>query len=483
MLNIKKIIREAIEKALLQERLSGIVYHFMSLNAAYKMLYDNTFYLQSEYGGTGADRFNSKSPFYMSLTRQRDGRLGYSHTRKVRITFDGDMLNQRFKGKAIDYWSSGMGKQYYMSSPHVDYRGNKKYDQFQTRTENEDRLFSKEPVINDINQYIKRVDVLINADNEDECLYAYKILRNFNVAAQKIFIYGDKKSFNSLKGKTINNFINDKGSDYFEKSVTQNTYRNSNQQLASTIGKILMFILMTDDEIPKDKYKEEGAKLLRHYHLEKLIKPILNSMNFRWTTINDLEPSQDILALHNEAEDKEIYALTARMLRDYLQYHGYKNTDEARKAFEKRWQDKRNSYKKIDYEKEVPFMIWYDNHGNSGKIITNPNDSFANVIDNLWRYDVKYYFIDDIMNAIRSHNSKNDEYFKKYLQHLLKKNLSFMEMIKILKKMDIDWDYVKENILGGDVKIENLKYSDTWNYSVDNYDDRENYIDKLFQKR
>ena len=193
---IKKIIREA----LLKEALSKKVYHFTTLSSVMDIINDDRFVLSSSLIGD-SDDFKKNKKFFISLTRQRNGSIGYSKPYNVRICFDGDKLNERFSGKPIDYWSNDMGKQTYYRA----LNRNEKIPYNQTNTESEDRLFFNEPVIENIMQYIERIDILINKENENNL----KIAKNISLSAyrSKIFFYDNKKDFNFQTVNTINDFI------------------------------------------------------------------------------------------------------------------------------------------------------------------------------------------------------------------------------------------------------------------------------------
>ena len=101
-----------ILKKIIEESLSKKVYHFTTLSSVMDIINDDKFILSSSLFGD-ADNFNKNKKFFISLTRQRNGSIGYSKPYNVRICFDGDKLNNKFSGKAIDYWGDSMGKQEY----------------------------------------------------------------------------------------------------------------------------------------------------------------------------------------------------------------------------------------------------------------------------------------------------------------------------------------------------------------------------------
>jgi|694.fasta_scaffold115449_5 hypothetical protein len=124
-------------KHILTEALSDIVWHFTSPQAAKKIIEQNKFEL-SIVSGADISKFGGNKQYYLSTARQKWG--GYGKSYDCRLELDGRKLSQRYKGGAIDYWQ--MGPQ---------------------GTEYEDRLFSNEPTIPNAKNYIKRVDLFLNA--------------------------------------------------------------------------------------------------------------------------------------------------------------------------------------------------------------------------------------------------------------------------------------------------------------------------------
>ena len=100
-MNLQKIIRESIRRVL-NERITPAVYHFCSLGSLVSICQNNEIVLSTGFGRASDEGINKKHLFFLSLTRQIDGRQGYSNGCNVRIEFDGELLNQRFKGGAVD---------------------------------------------------------------------------------------------------------------------------------------------------------------------------------------------------------------------------------------------------------------------------------------------------------------------------------------------------------------------------------------------
>lgn len=104
------IITESQYKLLISEQLSSKVYHFTSIRAAYDIIHNNEMFCQSALAGGGADDRNKKYKFYVSLSRTKSTKIGFGSNGngrpRARIELDGDLLNQNFKGQAVNYWGA-----------------------------------------------------------------------------------------------------------------------------------------------------------------------------------------------------------------------------------------------------------------------------------------------------------------------------------------------------------------------------------------
>lgn len=417
-MDLRKIIRENIEKLFLTERLSSNVYHFTTLNNLYKIVMGDEFILSTAYKGK-SDDWDPNKKFFMSLTRQRNGLLGYSNRYEVRICFDGDKLNQRFKGKAIDYWGDSMGKQYY----YRDMRNNHRLDKTQNRTENEDRLFSDDPVIENISQYIERIDILVDEKTIDLAHLVFISNRKFT---SKLFFYNNEKDFNYQTNNTINDELRNHVSDLTYKERLE--YRN----LSCEISNVVKFIVACDYGNPNTKEVHSFvAQTLKQYGLGQYISDVLKDIQ----SISGWFVEDFRFDLHQVRKDRDVYVGVCRMLDSWLKSHGYKSINDAKLDYDKK-NNVNNQRYQIDYNKKVEVMV-VDNR----TILLHPEKvSFWSVVPQSCRE----WFVDDILNNIQSHNSKSDEHFKKYLQHLVKNEIPITQMLDILDKLQIDEEIKKQ---------------------------------------
>ena len=130
-------------KDILTERISSVVYHFTTTEAAGYIIDSNSFRL-SEIPSRNVDpgRKYDKG-YYMSVARTKiEGytkNMSNSRCYFVRFELDGTKLSNRYKGGAYNYFQSK--------------HGDNKYDEY------EDRIYSIDRLIPNAKGYIKRMDL------------------------------------------------------------------------------------------------------------------------------------------------------------------------------------------------------------------------------------------------------------------------------------------------------------------------------------
>jgi len=270
-------------KNILKEALSSIVYHFTSLTNFYEIAKHNEILLSSSIAKDAESKYD-KGTFFLSLTRQKNSDLGYTagwNDNFVRIEFDGDKLNQNFKGEPMNYWGASMGKDYYMKR-----RDNvRDWEQLQKqkRTENEDRLYSNNNKIQNIYKYIKRVDALVKIDNMYR--YIYPPMLNWD---GKVFVYDNLNEFN----KQSENTINDNLKEWFRSSKEEDSYMPMEKSGGNIINTTLNYIFkyMATYEYLKGntdfKIKEAIPKYLQNYSLNDHKNLLLSTFNTRYLPNN-----------------------------------------------------------------------------------------------------------------------------------------------------------------------------------------------------
>ena len=263
---VSRVVKAVGNKLLLKEIASAKIYHFTSIANALKIAEEDAIYLQSSLAGTSDVSDSHNRLFYLSTTRTKYQSFGYSRKfsdNSVRIELDGDKLNQVMRAKPYNYWGSSMGKRNYVQH---DDKGLTPDKQEHVRDEAEDRLYSPNSSIPNAHEYIKRIDVILTKPNEDNYtnyINAKNLL--FTKFARITFIYDNLKDFNSQSENTINDILND---DY-ESYGKANYVRPMDKYLANDEINVVLAAILSGES---DNIKQDSAKLLKDYGLEKYIK-------------------------------------------------------------------------------------------------------------------------------------------------------------------------------------------------------------------
>ena len=435
---IKKTLNENLNRLILNEAISSVVYHFTGLKKLYNILVSDTFYMQSAFSASADDMSNKK--FFMSTTRQKSGEIGYSRGKKVRIALNGDLLNQRYEGKPVDYWGETMGKQSYFKKK----KEGREIDYYQPSTENEDRIFSNEPEIYDFHKYVKRIDILIENDNDlsiaKKCLYTKFI--------NLIHIYKDNKSFNMQIDKN----------ELEHSEVLMNATDNPNMGTPSrnveaiSMSDILSFMIIYNGIAKKDELKY-ASMMMKKYSLDKYVRSTLPKLRTNYS-LKDFSLTNAFNDLNRNSNDMQAYANAAKMFRDFLKDNGLKSERDAKIKYNKRHEYNYNA-NGIDYNKTVKLFV-VNKFGNTRIIIPHPETtSFWDVFG-----DLREYFRNMVERHIYSHKSRDDESFTKYLQHLEKNEVPLLKMFEIINKFDMDEEYKQELIDDSTYGYEDMKYND-----------------------
>ena len=293
-------------KQTLNERVSSIVYHFCGPASCLGICEDNAFVLSSILRGT-ADGDINKGRYYLSTTRQKSGKLGYSQSKNVRITLDGDALNQRYSGGPVDYWGTSMGKQFYMQQGAESGH----YNPNQSRTEAEDRIFSNDPIIPNANKYIKRIDICIQKDRNGEynqyglgCVQ--QILRtDFR---DRVFVYDNEVDYERQSENIVNSQI------LSANIVPTYDVLNSPAWIEhSTRNKLKDLLnIMVSYEYDRQEIPGVCAKLLKKYGLEKYIDIVSSVSRMSWNIDSMLANTQNLID-GLRSDNKDAYAKSMKM--------------------------------------------------------------------------------------------------------------------------------------------------------------------------
>jgi hypothetical protein len=266
---IKQIVEQVVNNVvnnLLTENISDIVYFYTSLQSAYKIIHNDVMYLSSTLAGT-ANNNKTKELYYMSTTRVKNSDFGYSNkynSNGVRFELDGRKLSQNFKGVPYSYWGNSMGKGYYYRSDDESFGSKQKH----IRDEAEDRIYLNKPTIeNFVSNYVKRIDVMLNSDDEELLKYAAMLADN-----KKVFIYTDKNEFNKQSNRTVNSDLMNKFSEYDALKINSKNGRGvSDYMLKWIVGLILVEEINIGNDTDKNYIFSEISKLLKKYSLDRFV--------------------------------------------------------------------------------------------------------------------------------------------------------------------------------------------------------------------
>lgn len=467
--NKKTII---FSKDKLVEALTSLVFHYTSLANCYEIITQNKIFLQSALGGM-SDNYGNGKMFYLSTTRQRSNLSGYKRqTRGVaRLELDGDKLNQRFKGKPLDYWGKG-------------YRN---VDNF----EMEDRLLSNESQIYPASAYIKRIDLFINDEDEYQLNVATNILYGIpNAYYGKVFAYSNIDDFNRQSDNTINQQLIDRVSNGYT-PAKEIGFGNTNRSLVEAIGLFghLYCLQFKNFEQGKNEY----INLLRANGLEDFLKykSVFNkiqngSMGGIWGIIDELSLYMHNISRKPNEKSQRFVKLVSKFfnqnnLKSYKDFYSFLVDKGAGN------QSDRDVFYQFNKD-GIQMMTAIGNGGYPSILIPDPNKtSFWNIFRDRERFITELYNIIE-MNHYRDGYGEMEK-FEKYLQHLAKNETSVNEMLAILDKLGLSEEEKDDLLNGMKFEMSNIKYGDTYNFHLPDYYKHKDWkkdsddIAKLFMSR
>jgi hypothetical protein len=170
-------------KDILMERISDIVYHFTTTEAANNIIGTNRFRLQEIPSRNVDPGRKYDMGYYMSVARTKIE--GYTKNMSnfqcyfVRFELDGTKLSDRYKGGAYNYFQSK--------------HGDNEYEEY------EDRIYSKDMYIPNALNYIKRMDL----DVSRKCLRGYdpsKVIKTAIKSGVPTFLYPSREKWAQQSG-------------------------------------------------------------------------------------------------------------------------------------------------------------------------------------------------------------------------------------------------------------------------------------------
>lgn len=509
---LNNLIKESLDKFLMKEALSSKVYHFTSIKSAFNILKTNEMFCQSSLA-TAADDYSDKYKFYVSFTRVKSPKEGFgynSYRRKsfARIEFDGDELNNNFSGRPVDYWNSDSltNKRKYMKDvtnqkayKYVPYDGNDnvdakdmngvyKYDfkypkenspmyasfdgkiykkeqiipddiQHHVFNEIEDRIQTNKPIIENINKYITRVDILIDRDseNKDDIVYA----RNLSFS-KFVFVYDNMNDFIMQSENTVNKEIQD--DDSIESRIDlRNTLSTIGQSYYIELLSSYLMLLTINEHDTNKKFKLV-SNILENGNLGKYKRDVIKKISsYRWginieNCINSLEASAQNISKNPTRQGQEaLHFITSSMRK--LGYKSFR--DMYRKI--KEGNSKKES--KIDTESRRTFTILETSYYKFD-ITDKKNVDFWYILGMKERLSDRYYFFENIIDEMARNGLidkvRGGEYtFTKYCKNLAHKNITLEDIDSIFGKIGLTFQDLFEMYgLTFSIEAKDLNYWD-----------------------
>lgn len=485
---LNNLIKESLDKFLMKEALSSKVYHFTSIKSAFNILKTNEMFCQSSLA-TSADDYSDKYKFYVSFTRVKSPKEGFgynSYKRKsfARIEFDGDKLNNNFNGRPVDYWNNDSltNKRKYMKDvtnqkayKYVPYDGNDnvdakdmngvyKYDfkypkedsplyasfdgkiykkeqiipddiQHHVFNEIEDRIQTNKPIIENINKYITRVDILIDRDseNKDDIVYA----RNLSFS-KWVFVYDNMNDFIMQSENTVNKEIQD--DDSIESRIDlRNTLSTIGQSYYIELLSSYLMLLTINERDTNKKFKLV-SNILEDGNLGKYKRDVIKKISsYRWGVniedcITSLKVSAQNISKNPTRQGQEVLHFMTSSMRKL----GYKSfIDMYRKI--KEGNSKKES--KIDTESRRTFTILETSYYKFD-ITDEKNVDFWYILGMKERLSDRYYFFENIIDEMVRNGLidkvRGGEYtFTKYCKNLAHKNITLEDIDSIFGKIGL----------------------------------------------
>ena len=509
---LNNLIKESLDKFLMKEALSSKVYHFTSIKSAFNILKTNEMFCQSSLA-TSADDYSDKYKFYVSFTRVKSPKEGfgynsYKSSSFARIEFDGDKLNNNFSGRPVDYWNNDAltCKRKYMKDvtnqkayKYVPYDGNDnvdakdmngvyKYDfkypredsplyasfdgkiykkeqiipddiQHHVFNEIEDRIQTNKPIIENINKYITRVDILIDRDseNKDDIVYA----RNLSFS-KWVFVYDNMKDFIMQNENTVNKEIQDDDSIESRIDLRDTLSTIGQSYYIELLSSYLM--LLTINERDTNKKFKLVSNILEDGNLGKYKRDVIKKISsYRWGVniedcITSLKVSAQNISKNPTRQGQEVLHFMTSSMRKL----GYKSfIDMYRKI--KEGNSKKES--KIDTESRRTFTILETSYYKFD--ITDENNvDFWYILDMKKRLSDRYYFFENIIDEMVRNGLidkvRGGEYtFTKYCKNLAHKNITLGDIDSIFGKIGLTFQDLFEMYgLTFSIETKDLNYWD-----------------------
>ena len=432
----------------------------------------------------------------------------YQSSSFARIQFDGDKLNNNFSGRPVDYWNSDAlsGKRKYMKDvtnqkayKYVPYDGNDNVDaedingfyksdfkypkedsplyasfdgkiykkeqiipddiQHHVFNEIEDRIQTNKPIIENINKYITRVDILIDRDseNKDDIVYA----RNLSFS-KWVFVYDNMDDFIMQSENTVNKEIQD--DDSIESRIDlRNTLSTIGQSYCIELLSSYLMLLTINERDTNKKFKLV-SNILEDGNLGKYKRDVIKKISsYRWGVniedcITSLKVSAQNISKNPTRQGQEVLHFMTSSMRKL----GYKSF---RDMYIKIKEGNSKKESKIDTESRRTFTILETSYYKFD-ITDEKNVDFWYILDMKERLSDRYYFFENIIDEMVRNGLidkvRGGEYtFTKYCKNLAHKNITLEDIDSIFGKIGLTFQDLFEMYgLTFSIETKDLNYWD-----------------------
>ena len=224
----------------LNEGITEVIYHRTYLSPLIRILKSGKILLSSSLHSP-ANSYNKKN-FYLSFSRTKNTRLGYLSNAPVIIELDGKMLGTKYKGGPVDFNWVHLNKK---TNPNT----REECDEY------EERIYSNNPYLENLNKYIKHIDIVENTETINQ------IKATKTPLLDKIRVFNNKKDFSY--GKNWKSIF-----EYEDTPEDTKDFDYDTKYIDFNLLKDIIIVLLIGDKKIKDK---EYVKNFFLKHINKFI--------------------------------------------------------------------------------------------------------------------------------------------------------------------------------------------------------------------
>jgi hypothetical protein len=210
----------------LNEGITEVIYHRTYLSPLIRILKSGKILLSSSLHSP-ANSYDKRN-FYLSFSRTKNTRLGYLSNAPVIIELDGKMLGTKYKGGPVDFNWVYLNKK---TNPNTR----------EESDEYEERIYSNKPYLENLNKYIKYIDIIVENIETISQIKATK-----TPLLDKIRVFNNKKDFSY--GKNWKSIF-----EYEDTTEDTKEFDFDTKYLNFDLLKDIIIVLLIGDKKIKDK--------------------------------------------------------------------------------------------------------------------------------------------------------------------------------------------------------------------------------------